>query len=123
MKYIRTEDGVYVFEDFKETRGKRCLNHYGFQDKNGICILGTLQDWKCYKKAENIEELCDTKVAIRKNNHKAYLGHFNGTYFFQEDSGWLGRVDSYEIIYGAIWTDKGLKYVAKMNDKGDLELI
>ena len=26
-------------------------------------------------------------------------------------------------IYGAIWTDKGLIYVAKMNDKGDLELI
>lgn len=27
------------------------------------------------------------------------------------------------IIYGAIWTDKGLIYVAKMNEKGELELI
>ena len=26
-------------------------------------------------------------------------------------------------IYGAIWTDKGLIYVAKMNDKGELCLI
>ena len=26
-------------------------------------------------------------------------------------------------IKGAIWTDKGLIYVAKMNDKGELELI
>lgn len=26
-------------------------------------------------------------------------------------------------IYGAIWTDKGLIYVAKMNDKGELELL
>ena len=26
-------------------------------------------------------------------------------------------------VYGAIWTSKGLIYVAKMNDKGELELI
>ncbi len=26
-------------------------------------------------------------------------------------------------IYGCIWTSKGLIYVAKMNDKGELELI
>ena len=26
-------------------------------------------------------------------------------------------------IYGAIWTDKGLIYVAKMNKKGELELL
>ena len=27
------------------------------------------------------------------------------------------------VVYGSIWTDKGLIYVAKMNDKGELELI
>ena len=27
------------------------------------------------------------------------------------------------VIYGAIWTSKGLIYVAKMNDKGELELL
>lgn len=26
-------------------------------------------------------------------------------------------------LYGAIWTNKGLIYVAKMNDKGELELL
>ena len=26
-------------------------------------------------------------------------------------------------LRGAIWTDKGLIYVAKMNDKGELELL
>ena len=26
-------------------------------------------------------------------------------------------------IYGAIWTNKGLIYVAEMNDKGELELL
>ena len=28
-----------------------------------------------------------------------------------------------DIFYGAIWTSKGLIYVAKMNEKGDLELL
>ena len=27
------------------------------------------------------------------------------------------------ICYGAIWTDKGLIYVAKLNEKGEWELI
>ena len=26
-------------------------------------------------------------------------------------------------FYGAIWTDKGLIYIARMNIKGDLELL
>ena len=26
-------------------------------------------------------------------------------------------------LFGAIWTDKGLIYVAKMNEKGELELL
>ncbi len=28
-----------------------------------------------------------------------------------------------KTIYGAIWTEKGLTYVAKMNDEGELELL
>jgi hypothetical protein len=27
------------------------------------------------------------------------------------------------LIYGAIWTEWGLKYVARMNEKGELELL
>ena len=26
-------------------------------------------------------------------------------------------------VYGAIWTDKGLVYVIKMNEKGEFELL
>ena len=32
-------------------------------------------------------------------------------------------VEKGDNVYGAIWTDKGLIYVAKMNDKGELELL
>ena len=40
-----------------------------------------------------------------------------------EDTNSLLNEEDDEIIYGAIWTDKGLIYVAKMNEEGELELL
>lgn len=36
---------------------------------------------------------------------------------------YLDALATQKEVYGAIWTDKGLIYVAKMNDKGELELL
>ena len=118
MKYIRTEDGIYVFEDFAKTRGERCLNHYGYQDKNGGCILGTLEDWKCCKKADTIEELCDGFVVRYPNGYLVYKYKKMIDDYFSEHHKCL-----IEKVWGAIWTSKGLIYVAKMNEKGELELL
>lgn len=69
------------------------------------------------KESDNLEELFDEFVLVDNNSHtlerdlkeltryKMYVGGNNG------------------IIYGAIWTYEGLKYVAKMNKYGELELI
>ena len=35
----------------------------------------------------------------------------------------LNEFDDLSKIYGAIFTDKGIIYVAKMNDEGELELL
>ena len=35
----------------------------------------------------------------------------------------LNEFDDLSKIYGAIWTDKGLIFVAKMNNEGELELL
>ena len=51
--------------------------------------------FKIVKQADTIEELCD-EIVMRKDS---------------------------KTIYGAIWTELGLRYVAKMNEKGELELI
>ena len=65
--------------------------------------------------ADTIEELCDTFVV-----HK--LGFFDETLeSLLEQCKYLDK--SKIEIYGAIWTDKGLKYVAKMNEKGIIELL
>ena len=61
--------------------------------------------------ADTIEELCDEFIGIYKGRHIKSLS---------KD---LWILKDCEVIYGAIWTDKGLIFVAKMNEKGTLELL
>lgn len=78
------------------------------------------------KQSENLEELCDEIIVEYKDccEKKTYL--YNGTF---EDLRKTHRYYySYKFspffkYYGAIWTEKGLIYVAKMNEEGELELI
>ena len=60
--------------------------------------------------ADTIEELCDEFVVEDKDE----FAIFHNFKLAKQTKG---------IIYGAIWTDKGLTYVAKMNSKGELELL
>jgi len=98
--YIRTKDGRII-----DTEKKYEPLQWAEQASDYALTIA---------KSENLEELCDRFVAktcditqywveTKLENAKMYCG--------------------VEIIYGAIWTDKGLIYVAKMNSKGDLELI
>lgn len=98
MKYIRTKDGVII---------KGTLN---FEDTEHFIL----------KQADTIEELCDEFVWIRKNNVLGILPSLDNRKYDIKTA--KKHLDKFEI-YGAIWTDKGLIYVAKMNDKGELELL
>ena len=64
------------------------------------------------KEANTIEELCDEFVVKYEDTHN--LVDYD-----------CAKTIDIEVadVYGAIWTEWGLKYVAKMNDKGELELI
>lgn len=59
------------------------------------------------KQAEKIEDLFDEFVVIVNDKH--YIRVPVGNPNFQ--------------TYGAIWTNKGLIYLAKMNEKGEWELL
>ncbi|MBO7715578.1 MAG: hypothetical protein J6S85_18590, partial [Methanobrevibacter sp.] len=71
--------------------------------------------------ADTIEELCDEFVVDVPNDRK-FNREFN-----------LDKCKEYQLylkgqniiseIYGAIWTDRGLIFVAKMNKEGELELL
>ena len=111
MKYIRTKDGI--FEKANQTIYKNEELEY-IDDYELKLII---------KQADTIEELCDCYIVIKNNRHSYYTKkQFNRTrtdHFLLARDVKLGK----KIVYGAIWTNKGLIYVAKMNEKGELELL
>ena len=110
MKYIRTKDAILpYYKDSKTGKLTVVMKVVGevFSDKvdevfNQIVI----------NHADTIEELCDEFVGVDKTNEHDRLSKLS-----------LKSYCNYVAIYGAIWTDKGLIYVAKMNEKGELELL
>ena len=112
--YIRTKDGVY-----EVVTAERC------SDNKLLYIISTSKtenttDWvheaDVISKADTIEELCDRFVVIDKETKEV----MNIVSFLPYAILWSSCKYN---IYGAVWCEWGLKYVAKMNDKGKLELI
>ena len=126
-KFIRTKDGIYEVVD-ENDRYYKCSNpQTGWvtikskieNDENGIDYASA--------EADTIEELCDEFIddthkdfyKIKKENGKTFVWSIKQRfkYWNSIDFDFVGT------IYGAIWTDKGLIYVAKMNNDGELVLI
>ena len=63
------------------------------------------------KYALDIEDLFDEYIILRPED-KPYLADDDDL-----------KLKYHVVTYGAIWTDKGLIYVAKMNKKGEFELL
>ena len=101
--YVRTKDGVYEVKVNKYHELVYC--------KDNQIVLSC----NILKQSENLEELCDEIVGVDKtceNGHQLLRA-----IPYKCANFWNGGV------YGAIWTSKGLIYVAKMNENGELELI
>ena len=139
MKYIRTKDGrlidvqkfieeekknpYYTDYEFEEIKNEEdcCSIHWtaigtkenSQKDQVGRrCQFGASVDSPFISQADTIEELCEEFVVIYESGCHALFDT-------------LGEAETqlYTEIYGAIWTDKGLIYVAKMNESGELESI
>ena len=121
MKYIRTKNGrivavpknseLVLYDDEKliidtTKRGQTCV--YGIVEKQ----------------ADTIEELCDEFVFHTLDGYEQHFlsqGHLEDV--LSNNNIDLQDYLSCREIYGAIWTDNGLTYVARMNEKGELELL
>ena len=121
MKYIRIKNGACAVNDESYNvkyviPAEEYLEKYYFDAQYIIA------------QADTIEELVDATVIVSpKGSHSITLDEYDlvnlGNRVFI-DSKWRNDlINAGNIIYGAIWTDKGLIYVAEMNDKGVLELI
>lgn len=127
MKYIRTKDAyekeiIALFDDRPVEKGGNILkfSQKSIVLRNGIVIKRT--DFDNSKQAGTIEELCDEFVVLDNRPPKTKRLEKD----FDKSFRWFNhcKISKQDIIiYGAIWTDKGLIYVAKMNNKGELELL
>ena len=120
MKYIRTKDGIYVCPPsylitkiYETPKGLEPLRYAdGTLEQVGDKYVSINdKDYKITDTniADTIEELCDEGVC---NNSLIGFVDIRGFKLYKKYK-----------CYGAIWTYKGLIYVAKMNDKGELELL
>ena len=119
MRYIRTKDEIIVDTTKYKNVVERTfnnkvvaidLNHWG-KDNDKYPTWIDVED--IIKQANTIEELCDAFVIINNEDEMEVIRNFK----YAKDS------CVYDELFGAIWTSKGLIYVAKMGDKGELELL
>lgn len=109
--YIRTENHIYLIHKDISYGGNKIYKIYN----HDFSIIGN-----DFKVADTIEELCDEFVIDwLPTNHKDIFGIDKYSKKIIESCIGNNKTN----VYGAIWTDKGLIYVAKMNEDGKLELI
>ena len=117
MKYIRTKYGNKIIDVSKlkyigenETDYMFCkVYKNGKESKLVKCFTKKV----ILKVADTIEELCD--CFIGKVGDEEYI-HLIGLWERK-------NYPAIKEVYGAVWTGWGLRYVAKMNDRGELELL
>ena len=125
MKYIRTKGnriGDRILKvDYEEYSYFKCKDEVIIKEE----VL---------KQADTIEELCDEFVdtsELKTTNTGGWLyDEFDSdnkclVYYAEDERRTipLNEFDDLSKIYGAIWCEWGLKYVAKINKNGELELI
>lgn len=119
MKYIRTENGIYEVSELNEY-----ATHYKM---NKTVVIDKLQTKYILNKsilaqANTIEELCDYFL-IDKNDIEHYEPTTLIIFDDYDDFRYSMMCKDNANGYGCIKTNKGLIYVAKINDKGELMLI
>lgn len=118
-RYIRTKESVY--EPCEKQRHIKDGYIDVKADNNPFIIKGyrIIDKGRVIKQADTIEDLCDEFVI------KAYCS--NDPFLFMKEQidikDFISKCDKDTIIYGAIWCEWGLKYVARMNEKGEFELL
>ena len=132
MKYVRTKDGIFEIDklfsvEYITIGGKKYnLTSSGLNDK----VIDFDKMFGCKtRQADTIEELCDYVVAMNEIYDIPYveeLPHEMGSDKTVISNAYhnvkRGQYVSWWLKL-AIATDKGIIYVAKMNSKGEFELL
>ena len=137
--YIRTKDGVYELVDNLYQYHNGVEKFWYAKEENGKTLAIEITADKILNQSENLFELFDEYCYIKDGVVSQYL---TIDFKFKRDDEFCALrnkltangiaeiskgISKYELENGelkfAIWTDWGLKYVAKMDSEGKLVLI
>ena len=92
---------------------------YVCEYKYSDILLSASKDW-VIAQSDNLAELCDMTIVV---DDEIPTDVFELEWCLDEEL--LRKYNDVKgvYVYGAIWTSKGLIYVAKLNDDGKLELL
>lgn len=127
MKYIRLEEGVFQVGEKVIIEPNNNKNATSFPNESGYYITRKNKydgidfryagESEIIKESDNLEVLCDEFILVDDNSHTLERDLKELTKYKKYIGG------SHGIVYGAIWTGKGLIYVARMNKDGKWELM
>lgn len=144
MKYVRTKNGTIAdvekfineekdtpyYKDFEfeeiSKDGQLKWTAVGteqnsMKEQRGIrCHFSATLDSEIVKQADTIEELCDYELHYNSENELVIRKCKDVNFNILKSNLKSGYIKDVKL---AILTDKGLIYVAKMNKKGELELL
>lgn len=120
MKYIRTKTGVYK-EFFKDSVPNGLLYYIEINPKTKS--WKKITDKSVVKQSDNILELCDEFVCESNEEGDNFFKTYKDIWLMLRDDFWTKYKEHYNFYAGIRVKGKGLIYVAKLNDKGELELI
>ena len=120
-KYVRIDNGIYKVGIDKEAKESGVSNYYYIEVGKRVRLSFDEEELNKSKLGDTKEELCDRYVLDKIDI--IFLNKEHTKYRFENSDEWfdITDIELKKGIYGAIWTDKGLIYVAKMNEKGNLE--
>ena len=118
MKYVRTKDGKIIDISNIDMSYKPKANN--IEELKEQHLIGEYKGIEIVKFADTIEELCDDFVIVEKNSRaKPIIDKILTINNLKSNLELLEDKD----IFGGVWTERGLTYIAKLNKEGDLELI
>ena len=115
--FIRTKDVIYEVKKVEILCGVKFYDYETRED-----FTNRTREEFILKESDTIEELCDGFYIDKCKEEFLYDEIFDECWYdfnpyFKECA--KNGID----VYGFIKTDKGLQYIAKLNSKGELELL
>ena len=122
-KYAKTKDGIYKQADYLGIhKGKR---YALLDDAKGNRITMCQEPNETYETSDSLERLCDEwvlRIDGRCVTYK-YCKSLNDAKRRYRDMTLVAYAKEQVHILGAIWTSKGLNFVAEANSEGKWELL